>query len=389
MVELCITIVVLSTDRGVLYPSSTYLYVLDDEPNGKTTEETISQFDKVKKQRTKRRTRKHKMDGFEIFPCHRVPMKKSSRLVLVIVGCLNLTAYQALCLVSSNGQPPSRFRSFSSSYRQLLEAEWKSNPLNARSITRPDVRPQIIRQILLLSQTRRSASALRSSFHPDGKPYGSTGGSSSREEGNVGDDGKIRLGTGNNSETSSWMEKQMEREVLIQEDYVKLEGATLTPPNIAKAAFYELNDSDQNRNKNDFATEDAKSLDTSPEILVLRSLWYLPALSILSGISPACRIIAESHVSRLPDTPIAHEIDTLLLWPAIGNSMDRDLPPTVFQTPAAAITDVSQYQVDWDVVSNTFISNVATSLMYSSAGIALFVYCCLLLDNATRARQNS
>mmetsp|Transcript_12393 Transcript_12393/g.23228 ORF Transcript_12393/g.23228 Transcript_12393/m.23228 type:complete len:292 (-) Transcript_12393:2093-2968(-) len=136
-------------------------------------------------------------------------------------------------------------------------------------------------------------------------------------------------------------------------------------------------DFDQNTNKNE---------DTSLSMSLLQSLWYLPVLTILSGISPACQIIAGSHTSRLPDTPIAHEVDTLLLWPAIGNPMDRGLPPTVFQTPAAAITDVSHYDVDWDAVSTAFLSNVATSMVYS-CGIALFLYCFLFFGN-NRSKSN-
>jgi hypothetical protein len=108
---------------------------------------------------------------------------------------------------------------------------------------------------------------------------------------------------------------------------------------------------------------------------VIRELWYLPVLSILSGFTPASRIIAESHLSRLPDTPIAHDIDTFLLWPAIGNAADGNLPPTMFQTPAAAITDESQYNVDWDAVSNAFFTNVGTSLVYSGVlALALYFY---------------
>ena len=121
---------------------------------------------------------------------------------------------------------------------------------------------------------------------------------------------------------------------------------------------------------------------------IIHDLWYLPALSILSGIPPACRIVAESHISRLPDTPIAHDMDTLLLWPAVGNTFDRNLPPTLFQTPAAAITDVSQYEVNWDDVSNAFISNVFSSLTISS-GIAVCLYFYLILGKKPRSGNSS
>ena len=117
------------------------------------------------------------------------------------------------------------------------------------------------------------------------------------------------------------------------------------------------------------------TFDAGLAMSVIRELWYLPVLSILSGFTPASRIIAESHLSRLPDTPIAHDIDTFQLWPAIGNAADGNLPPTMFQTPAAAITDESQYNVDWNAVSNAFFTNVGTSLVYSGVlALALYFY---------------
>jgi len=117
---------------------------------------------------------------------------------------------------------------------------------------------------------------------------------------------------------------------------------------------------------------------------VVKNLWYLPVLSILSGFTPAGRIVAESHVSRLPDTPIAHDIDTLLLWPAIGSAADRGLPPTLFQTPAAAITDESLYGVDWDAVTNVYLTNVETSLEWSGL-IAVCLYLYLCVGNSSRS----
>jgi len=147
------------------------------------------------------------------------------------------------------------------------------------------------------------------------------------------------------------------------------------------------NNDNDNDNDNDNGLEELEAtstrntsniFDAGLAISVIRELWYLPVLSILSGFTPASRIIAESHVSRLPDTPIAHDIDTFLLWPAIGNGNAADgnnLPPTIFQTPAAAITDVSQYDVDWDAVSNAFLTNVETSLVYSGVlALALYFY---------------
>jgi len=108
-------------------------------------------------------------------------------------------------------------------------------------------------------------------------------------------------------------------------------------------------------------------------ISVGKSLWFLPLLSLLSGLTPAAKIVAESHVSRMPDTPIAHEIDTFLLWPAIGNPGDRGLPPTIFNTPVAAITDELQYDVDWDAVKEVYVYYLTNSLLVSGL-IALSLY---------------
>jgi hypothetical protein len=190
---------------------------------------------------------------------------------------------------------------------------------------------------------------------------------------------------------------------LIEKEYMTLKETKFPLRVVGDATFYDnlvlfpgllkaflrysdpvINDSKWKTNENLVVTYEARTFDARLAISVLRSLWYLPALSILSGISPACQIIANSYTSRLPDTPIAHDMDTLLLWPAIGNPLDRGLPPTVFQTPAAALTDVPQHDVDWDAVSNVFFSNVATSLVYSSC-IALFLYCYLFFGNTSRA----
>mmetsp|Transcript_8248 Transcript_8248/g.10470 ORF Transcript_8248/g.10470 Transcript_8248/m.10470 type:complete len:234 (-) Transcript_8248:26-727(-) len=105
----------------------------------------------------------------------------------------------------------------------------------------------------------------------------------------------------------------------------------------------------------------------------LKQLWVLPVLSLLSGVSPAARIVAESHVSRLPDCPIAHEIDTLLLWPAVSKSVPSvsgetttTIPPfTLFQVPSAAITDVDFLNVDWKSVWDAYFFHVSISLTIS------------------------
>ena len=98
------------------------------------------------------------------------------------------------------------------------------------------------------------------------------------------------------------------------------------------------------------------------KITFLQELWPLLLLSLLSGIPSSCRQIAESHISRMPDCPIAHDIDTLLLWPAIPMSSSTVLPPTIFQTPAAAVTQVDKYTVNWDLVTNTYLETVLYSL---------------------------
>ena len=123
--------------------------------------------------------------------------------------------------------------------------------------------------------------------------------------------------------------------------------------------------------------DEISKYDAELAVGVLKELWFLPVLSFLSGLTPASRIVAESHVSRMPDCPIAHDIDTFLLWPAVANPKDRFLPPTIFQTPAAAITDESQYDVDWNAVYTAFFSTVATSLLYSSimaVGVYFYIY---------------
>lgn len=106
---------------------------------------------------------------------------------------------------------------------------------------------------------------------------------------------------------------------------------------------------------------------------VVKQLWFLPVLSLLSGLSPACRIISESHISRLPDCPIAHDIDTRLLWPAIAAS-DNGLPPSVFRTPAGAITDESLYKVDWASVWNVYFFRVGISMGISVALTLCVIY---------------
>ena len=121
--------------------------------------------------------------------------------------------------------------------------------------------------------------------------------------------------------------------------------------------------------------EPIHNFDFDPELAVsvAKGLWYLPVLSVLSGFTPASRIIAESHVSRMPDSPIAHDIDTFLLWPYGGSPGDGSISKTIFKVPEAAITDPTMYDVDWDAVKATFVMNVGMSLIYSSL-IAFSLY---------------
>lgn len=182
-------------------------------------------------------------------------------------------------------------------------------------------------------------------------------------------------------------------EQLIEDEYLALTDTNFPSPVVGKATYYQylvlgpllldayvrysdpvLHNLDRSAPRDDPETQVVKIFDFGLALSVIQNLWYLPVLSILSGISPAIRIVAETHISRLPDTPIAHDMDTLLLWPAIGNSWDRGLPSTVFQTPAAAITDVSQYNVDWNAVTNVFFSTVLTSMGYSSLLAVCFYF---------------
>jgi hypothetical protein len=110
--------------------------------------------------------------------------------------------------------------------------------------------------------------------------------------------------------------------------------------------------------------------------LLTKELWFLPFISFLTGISPAVQIVGESHISRMPDNVIAHDIDTLLLWPAVirGGGIDSGggagtgsggSVPTIFQAPFAAVTNESMYDVDWSAVWSTYSSHVALSLLIS------------------------
>jgi hypothetical protein len=80
----------------------------------------------------------------------------------------------------------------------------------------------------------------------------------------------------------------------------------------------ENNDNDKDLLTINVSINEAKS--------TLKQLYILPILSLLSGLSPASRIIAESHISRIPDCPIAHDMDTLLLWPAISKTATTTPP---------------------------------------------------------------
>ena len=121
---------------------------------------------------------------------------------------------------------------------------------------------------------------------------------------------------------------------------------------------------------------------------VCQSLWFLPVLSILSGLSPSVKIIAQSHTSRMPDNPIAHDIDTLLLWPAVAD--ERGLVSIhVFEAPFAAVTDASLYKVDWELVQRTYFNAVSHSLLWSLAlSLGLYFYLIQFDTSDTSSSRN-
>lgn len=114
---------------------------------------------------------------------------------------------------------------------------------------------------------------------------------------------------------------------------------------------------------------------------VCQNLWFLPLLSILSGLSPAVKIIAQAHISRMPDNVIAHDIDTLLLWPAIADEHGI-VSLKVFTAPDAAVTDPSLYNVDWGLVQNTYFNEVSHSLLWSMI-LSLSLHLYLILNDGS------
>lgn len=129
-------------------------------------------------------------------------------------------------------------------------------------------------------------------------------------------------------------------------------------------------------------SSDAKSLFQLDLLTkVCQNLWFLPLLSILSGLSPAVKIIAQAHISRMPDNVIAHDIDTLLLWPAIADE-NGIVSVKVFTAPDAAVTDLSLYNVDWRLVQNTYFNEVCHSLLWSMI-LSLSLYLYLILNDAS------
>lgn len=121
---------------------------------------------------------------------------------------------------------------------------------------------------------------------------------------------------------------------------------------------------------------------------VCQSLWFLPVLSILSGLSPSVKIIAQSHTSRMPDNPIAHDIDTLLLWPAVADEQGL-LSIHVFEAPVAAVTDSSLYNVDWELVQRTYFNVVSHSLLWSLIlSLSLYFYLIQFDTSDTSSSRN-
>lgn len=342
-------------------------------------------------------------------------MKKTVPLLIVLVLCLALTTCQAFS-ISYNGQQSSHVRFI---IRHVVRQPNRQSILLSSSFDddaetydswekgyrgEDDIRINAIRLTLSIAE----------SFRKFRISNGYTADITSEKDDGIKLESEVNFlpsAFGQKVPPRLWMSTQLEGkrqaehalQDLMEKEYTTLREKKFPLRVVGNATFYDylvllpglleaffrysdpvIYGSKWKTNENLVVTYEARTFDARLAISVLRSLWYLPALSILSGISPACQIIANSYTSRLPDTPIAHEMDTLLLWPAIGNPLDRGLPPTVFQTPAAALTDVPQHDVDWDAVSNIFFSNVATSLVYSSC-IALFLYCYLFFGNTSRA----
>lgn len=142
---------------------------------------------------------------------------------------------------------------------------------------------------------------------------------------------------------------------------VSFTSATATSTSIHSSSFQHTEDDETNVTNNG----DYGNIVPNTVSLLTNELSILILLSFLSGLSPALQISGESHVSRLPDSPIAHDIDTMLLWPAIFNDKIGHVPFTFFQAPFAAVTSESMYGVDWSNVIITYCSNVGTSLLIS------------------------
>lgn len=107
-------------------------------------------------------------------------------------------------------------------------------------------------------------------------------------------------------------------------------------------------------------------------------------ICLTSGLSPAIRIISESNKSRLPDCPIAHDIDTLLLWPVTEQSIQMGQRISVFSKPAAAFTTDPLTPFDWKQVAEAFTNRCITTSLVCTLIILLF----FTLQKLQSLRQN-
>jgi len=122
-----------------------------------------------------------------------------------------------------------------------------------------------------------------------------------------------------------------------------------------------------NNNRSGVKTDRNRNGNHSKDELLVRSRITLLVviLSFCSGISPATQIIAQTYKTRLPDCPIAHDVDTLLLWPS-SILHNHNLPQkeqalvafSIFTKPMAALTTTttSINNIPWKQVIQVYIT---------------------------------
>ena len=102
----------------------------------------------------------------------------------------------------------------------------------------------------------------------------------------------------------------------------------------------------------------------------------MTTLGLSSGLSPAVKVISESNKSRLPDCPIAHDLDTLLLWPVKAEAVQLGQRISVFSTPAAAVTDPHHF--DWTLAIEAF----STRALFTSFVCTLILFILYILHRS-------